>query len=600
MGVWRRRTLSGTAAAALLLGALAAPPAAAYSSPEEVPNPFQDYSAQDYYDALWNLETTTYVRELDRESGEDCDVITYRVSHPLGLDPERTYVHISDAENWWCTGQEADELREEFDALDEEDPNFYHGRPYENTAQRVPYYGTWADVNGNGVNSRTEIHARDLGNSSFTVSGTYWDHYSGQYVDIAQTETHGEHMIPVGHTWPEMQHRSREDRVAYYNDPMNLTSTIGWINREKAGQTPAEWMPENTEAHCAYGMTWTHIANKHQISLFQQDVNYLRDLLWDCLEEELEDGEVLGDGGVLGGQRSEDLDWQALPPEPASEDVAAEPGGGPRDHYSDRDYADALWNLEHHVRTRSVEREEHEECDVLSFTTTHPRTGEERTYARVTTPENTQCSGEEADELREELDEQAEEDENFFHGSPLAGQRQEAFGGWSVDGAGVSTRHRVLGRDLEAAEWNNAETAVLGGTFYDPYTGEQMSYRRFAVTLDHILPVGHAWPEMEHRDAEERAAFYNDPANLLAVPTLEAQERSGEAPRNWMPEHEGFHCRYAMGWVHTAVRYDISLFGSDISQLRETLYACLVEETDGGSLDGPRREALDWASLPPY
>ncbi|WP_150463031.1 DUF1524 domain-containing protein [Nesterenkonia ebinurensis] len=594
MSVWRRRTLSVSAAAALLLGALAAPPAAAYSNPAEVPNPFQDYSARDYVDALWNLETTTYVREFDRESREDCDVITYQVSHPLGLEPTRTYVHISDEENWWCTGDEADELREEFDALDEEDPNFYHGRPYENTAQRVPYYGTWADVNGNGVNSRTEIHARDLGNSTFTVSGSYWDHYPGQYVDIAQTETHGEHMIPVGHTWPEMQHRSREDRVAYYNDPMNLTSTIGWINREKAGQTPAEWMPANSDAHCAYGMTWTHIANKHQISLFQQDVNFLRQLLWDCLQEEL------GDADALPEERSGDLDWQALPPASDPSEVPTEPGGSPREHYSARDYADAVWNLEHHVRTRSVEREEHEECDVLTFTTTHPRTGEDRVYARVTTPENTHCAGEEGDELGEELNEQAEEDENFFHGSPLAGQLQEAFGQWSVDGAGINTRHRVLGRDLEEAQWNTAETAVISGTFYDPYTGDQMPYGRFTVTLDHILSVSHVWPEMEHREAEEREAFYNDPANLLAVSTLEAQERSADAPRNWMPEHEGFHCRYAMGWMHTAVKYDISLFDSDVSQLRETLYTCLAEETAEGSLEGPRREDLDWASLPPY
>ena len=90
--------VAGVLALGLLLGG--AEPASAYSRPSEVPNPFQDYSAQDYADALWNLETEVGVRTRDQRSSGDCEVITYKVSDPLGDQPTRTYTHIADDDGW--------------------------------------------------------------------------------------------------------------------------------------------------------------------------------------------------------------------------------------------------------------------------------------------------------------------------------------------------------------------------------------------------------------------------------------------------------------------------------------------------------------------
>lgn len=75
---------------ALLLGSVAARPVSAYANPGEVPIPFQHYGACDYADAIWNLET----------------------------EPEQTFVHFEDEGRWWCTGDEADKLREQFEERD--------------------------------------------------------------------------------------------------------------------------------------------------------------------------------------------------------------------------------------------------------------------------------------------------------------------------------------------------------------------------------------------------------------------------------------------------------------------------------------------------
>lgn len=564
--------VAGVLAVGLLLGAVE--PASAYSRPSEVPNPFQDYSAQDYADALWNLETEVGVRTRDQRSSGDCEVITFEVSDPLGDQPTRTYIHIADDDGWWCSGDDADTLRAELDEKDDSSENFFHGRPYENTAQRVPYYGSWADVNGNGVTSRTEIHARDLGNSSFTLSGSYWDHYTGKRVHIGTTETHGEHMIPVGHTWPEMQHRSREDRVAYYNDPMNLTSTIGSVNREKSGHTPSEWMPSNEDAWCGYTMTWVHISAKHEISQYASDIRHLRGILWDCLDEERPDH----DADTLPQGRSSDLDWPSLPPEEYPLEQASS-GSSPRDMQGKEHYAHAVRLLEREVPVRGVERETRGDCDVQTFTSTHPRTDKRLTLARVISSDNRYCAGSDGDRLRAELEEQAEDSDSFFHGSPLSGQRREYFGYLTQQqDSGLTTRNSVLDRDFNQAEWNSTETGVTGGEFHDPYTGEHHRHTAAETVVDHILPVEHAWIELEHRDADERSAFYNDPKNLLATTRDSQREKAGDGPRNWMPSHEDFQCRYAAAWASTAADYQISLYASDISVLRQSLYQCLTDQ----------------------
>lgn len=587
------RAISIGAVAALAVG-LTAAPAEAYTSPEEVPNPFQDYGAQDYADALWNLHTTLKVRTHERTEHEDCDVQEYTVTGPLNGEVVSEYVQVISSDDTWCASDEGDELRDSFDERAAEEDNFYHGLPYEN--RRDEYYGVWADTNGNGVTSRTEIHARDLENSDFVVSGTYFDHYNGDNVNIAETETAGEHMVPVGFTWPEMQHRSQQDRVDYYNDPMNLTSTTGPTNRFKDGKTPSEWLPDHGPAQCPYALAWTHTTSKHDISLYNSDITFLKDFLSGCLKEQLDDGQVLDPES-----RSSDLDWAELPPEnlTAAEDAPTRNAEGPSAHASGLDYADALWNLERHVPVRSVEREEHDECDVETATISDSQGETTATYARVMSPENGYCSGEEGDELREELDAEAEEDSSFFHGSPLAGQSRAYFGYWQMQD-GLTTGQHVLGRDLRETEWNSNETGVLGGWTYDPYTADRLEYDPRTTAVDAVLPIQHAWIDMEQRSQDERSAFANDPMNLLVTSADVAQDKGSSGPRGWMPKHEGFQCRYALTWTATASKYQISLYESDFSQLRQTLYWCMSDpEEQSDEAQGTRRAELDWASLPP-
>lgn len=609
-------TLALLAATIQSVGAPAEAHAAGYSSPSDVPDPFQDYTARDYADALWNLETQIRVRTHEREDHGDCQIQTYTATDPLDPDDVRTYAQVISADDSYCSGEDGDQLREELDdqAADEED--FFHGRPYELAREnedsrpfevlRERYYGDWADITGSGVTSRVAIHARDTGSSTWTASGTYYSHYTGERVNIGTTETHGEHMVPVSYTWPELQHASAETRRNYYNDPMNLTSAIGWVNREKSGKTPHQWMPENRGAWCAYATTWVHISQTYGLSLYQSDITTLREVLWECYRNALPTPDDDG-ARELTSSRSGDLDWgdpAPAPQRPEDESQRTYTAEGPRDHYTLQDYHDAVFTLENHIPVRVVDREEHGDCDVLTTVSTHPRTGEKKTSIRITTPENTACEDEDIDE-----DDLLDGDAELI--PTLEENREEKFGTWDQDGNGVTTADQVLARDAQSVSWSLGGETIKGAVFHDPHTGESHEVTGSEevseqVRANHIVPVGHAWPELAVRSQQTREEFFNDQQNLIAVSTESAAEKSGNAPRNWMPEHTGFHCRYATAWVEVLAQYRLSAHASDIRELRNTLYRCMAADEQeaagesGAAADpGARREGASWISLAP-
>ncbi len=78
---------------------------------------------------------------------------------------------------------------------------------------------------------------------------------------------------------------------------------------------------------------------------------------------------------------------------------------------------------------------------------------------------------------------------------------RSAFGqAWlDVDRNGCDTRNDILRRDLSGAEFTeDSSCRVAGGTFREPYTGRQITFRRgagssTAVQIDHVVALGDAW-----------------------------------------------------------------------------------------------------------
>lgn len=252
-----------------------------------IPDPNQDYTAGDYLDALWNLEQHMYIRFIERDrTHPECDVQIFTVAHPTDSEQTVQYRRVVGKTERVCTGPAAEQLQEEIASEAEEDPELYAASPY--AGVRSEQYGHWEDINGTGLNARYEVLWRDLEDPEWNeegdrlVAGSYLDPFSGERERLGEVSTHVDHVVPVSLSWLDMEHRTQEERVAFYNDPMNLVPTTAQNNHEKGSQGPGSWMPPNEDFHCTYAMIWTNIAVKYELSMRPGNKEVLRETLSEC------------------------------------------------------------------------------------------------------------------------------------------------------------------------------------------------------------------------------------------------------------------------------------------------------------------------------
>lgn len=141
-----------------------------------------------------------------------------------------------------------------------------------------------------------------------------------------------------------------------------------------------------------------------------------------------------------------------------------------------------------------------------------------------------------------------------------------AFGpGWAdPDRNGCDARNDVLRRDLTAVRLRRGSNCIVeSGTLSDRYTGKTITFKRGygtsgAVQIDHVVPVADAWRSGAWRwTPAQRAAFYNDPRNLVAVAGPVNQAKSDKAADRFLPAVNK--CRYAATVVTVKVTYSLTV-----------------------------------------
>lgn len=164
---------------------------------------------------------------------------------------------------------------------------------------------------------------------------------------------------------------------------------------------------------------------------------------------------------------------------------------------------------------------------------------------------------------------------------PVPPYERDYFGtAWAdVDGNRCRTRDDILSRDLRGVAKRDACT-VVSGTLADPYTGRKEAFskaRASAIQIDHVIPLSLAW----HSGASnwppgKRAAFANDPANLLAVDGPANQAKGDSGPGEWLPPNARYRCTYVIRFVRVAFLYGVTITTADRSAAKQVLDACTV------------------------
>ncbi|QIS42430.1 HNH endonuclease [Clavibacter capsici] len=164
----------------------------------------------------------------------------------------------------------------------------------------------------------------------------------------------------------------------------------------------------------------------------------------------------------------------------------------------------------------------------------------------------------------------------------VPGYDRESFA-WrtDVDRNGCDTRNDVLRRDLAdvAIRGGTRGCAVQSGVLTDPYSGERIEFDRSrdpeAVQIDHVVSLSDAWSSGAWRwDADYRAAFANDPLELMAASAAENSDKSDATADEWLPEDPSDRCALVVRQVSIKVRTELSVTRAEHDAMARVLDDC--------------------------
>ncbi|MET4226543.1 hypothetical protein ABIC85_003814 [Oerskovia enterophila] len=132
--------------------------------------------------------------------------------------------------------------------------------------ERENFGSAWADVDGNGCDTRNDILARDLTDLTYSTrdkacevrTGTFDDPYTGQVISFVRGNKTSaavqiDHVIPLMDAWRKgAQAWDAQTRLRFANDPLNLLASDGSANQSKGARDASAWLPPNNAFRCTY------------------------------------------------------------------------------------------------------------------------------------------------------------------------------------------------------------------------------------------------------------------------------------------------------------------------------------------------------------
>jgi hypothetical protein len=157
----------------------------------------------------------------------------------------------------------------------------------------------WADVDGNGCDTRNDILARDLtgedtGNDACTVlTGTLVDPYSGRVIHFhrgmgTSSRVQIDHVVALGDAWQTgAQQWTATRRAQFANDPLNLLAVDGPLNESKGDADAASWLPPNKSYRCHYVARQVAVKARYGLWVTSAEHDAIARILATCPAERL-------------------------------------------------------------------------------------------------------------------------------------------------------------------------------------------------------------------------------------------------------------------------------------------------------------------------
>jgi hypothetical protein len=158
----------------------------------------------------------------------------------------------------------------------------------------------------------------------------------------------------------------------------------------------------------------------------------------------------------------------------------------------------------------------------------------------------------------------AEEDTGFHYD-------RDQWPHWAGQGNSCNTREVALQRQGTDVVTDD-ECRAVSGTWVSSYDGVVI-HDAGEADLDHLVPLAEAARSGTRTwTREQRQAFANDLDQLVVVSARSNRQKGDQDPANWLPDQN--RCTYAIRWVLTKDKYDLTVDPDERDALRGVLTHC--------------------------
>ena len=159
---------------------------------------------------------------------------------------------------------------------------------------REEFGARWADVDGNGCDTRNDMLARDLADSRLrddgcTVQrGTLADPFTGEVIAFERGPDTSpavqiDHLVALYDAWRTgARDWDPALRAQLANDPANLLAVDGPTNNAKSHADPSDWLPPDEAFHCDYVAARVRVKAAYGLWMTPAEHETSREVLTSC------------------------------------------------------------------------------------------------------------------------------------------------------------------------------------------------------------------------------------------------------------------------------------------------------------------------------
>ena len=158
---------------------------------------------------------------------------------------------------------------------------------------REQFGQAWADVDGNGCDTRDDILARDLLEvrldpaGCVVLAGALLDPYSGQVVAFVRgpssADVQIDHVVALSNAWQTgAQQLTAAERQDLANDPLNLQAVSGKVNEAKSDGDAANWLPPLASYRCDYVDRQIQVKARYRLWVTHTEHDAMAGVLGNC------------------------------------------------------------------------------------------------------------------------------------------------------------------------------------------------------------------------------------------------------------------------------------------------------------------------------